>query len=106
MEALENQQVENFVQHLLSLWKVTDIRPTKVVWDTVVQTMQFVATFPWENGKKKEVALNIVKRVLDETDSPGWDLLVDHVVYWMVDEGIDYLYDAWAGRFNFGDSGN
>lgn len=91
---------EQFVDSLLEIFE--DGFQLRDVYDVLVKSLEYVADFDgWTHADRKEEVLKILAAVLDRTDSPGPDAIVD----WIIEEGaevaIDYLWDAAAGRFSF-----
>jgi len=93
---------ETFILALLSAWEGSETPVNQKIWTIVTMAMEYVGEFKdWEGVDKKEEALLILETFLDKTDSPGPDSVVDKAILWLVDAGIDYLYDAFKGRFTF-----
>ncbi len=93
---------EFFIADVLKLWEKDETPFYKKAWGTVTQAMQFVGNYKdWSNADKKVEVLKILEVVLDKTDSPGPDFIVDRFIQEAAEFGIDYLYDAFKGKFAF-----
>lgn len=94
---------EFFVEDTLKVWREHSDWPfAKKIWETVTRTMQFVGHYQdWEGADKKAEVLKILEGVLDKTDSPGPDFIVDWIIGEAAEFGVDYLYDAFKGKFAF-----
>jgi hypothetical protein len=92
---------EFFVNDVIKTWH-EDIPFYKKAWGTVTKAMEFVGAYEgWSGADKKKEVLEIIRLVLDKTDSPGPDFLVDSFIEQAAEFGIDYLYDAFKGKFAF-----
>jgi len=102
-ELTTEEKREFFVQDILNLWREQkDIPFYKKTWGTLAKSMQFVGNYKdWSGADKKAEVLKILDVVLAKTDSPGPDFLVDRFIAEAAEFGIDYLYDAFKGRFKF-----
>ena len=93
---------EFFIRDLLKLWREEEQPFYSRSWDTVARTMQFVGNYKgWSGADKKAEVLEILSIVLDQTDSPGPDFIVDRFIQQAAEWGIDYLYKAFKGEFSF-----
>ena len=90
-----------FVADVIVLWKANTAQFYDKAWGTVAKTMEFVGNYDWSGADKKAEALKILAEILQQTDSPGPDFLVDSFIQGAAEFGIDYLYDAFKGKFAF-----
>lgn len=102
-ELTTEEKRELFVIDVLKVWQEQkDESFYKRAWGTVTLAMQFVGNYEgWTGADKKQEVLEILKVVLEKTDSPGPDFLVDRFIAEAAEFGIDYLYDAFKGKFAF-----
>lgn len=102
-ELTTDEKREFFVTDILKTWKEDKASSFgKKAWGTVTKAMVFVGNYEgWAGADKKEEVLKILSLVLDKTDSPGPDFLVDPFLEAVAEYGIDYLYDAFKGKFAF-----
>lgn len=78
-------------------FQVTDLA------EILVQSMQYYGTVKDLSGaEKKSEVLEIVSVILDKTDSPGPDFIVDNLIKYFLPDMIDKLCDAAKGRLDFG----
>ena len=97
-----DEKREFFITDVIKLWKETEEPFYKKAWGTVTKAMQFVGNYEgWSGADKKAEVLKILGVVLDKTDSPGPDFVVDRFIAEAAEFGIDYLYDAYKGKFAF-----
>ena len=91
-----------FVEKLLTTWKDSEETFFKKLWTSVTAAMQFVGHYQgWAGTDKKAEVLLILAVLLEKTDSPGPDWLVDKFIEEAAEFGIDALYNAFKGKFNF-----
>lgn len=101
-ELTTEEKREFFVNGVLKTWRETDAPFGKKAWDTVTKAMVFVGNYKdWAGADKKAEVLQILSLVLDKTDAPGPDFIVDRFIEWAAEYGIDYLYEAYKGKFEF-----
>lgn len=71
----------------------------------LVKAMEYYGTVADLSGtEKKEEVLKIVALILDKTDSPGPDFVVDNLIKYFLPDIIDRLCDAAKGKLDFGGS--
>jgi len=95
---------EAFVTNLLAIWNAPenkDIHFGKKAWDSLSRAMVFAGQTDLAGADKKQLVLDILALLLEKTDSPGPDFIVDAFFKQVADYGIDALYDAFKGKFNF-----
>ena len=93
---------EFLVTDLLTVWEKSEDPVAKKVWTALVAIMVFVGGYEdFAGADKKEEAVAILELLLEKTDSPGPDFVVDPAIVWAVEYGIDALYDAFKGKFAF-----
>ena len=91
-----------FVARLLETWSSTNDEPFgKKAWKTITSAMVFAGQTDLANTDKKQLVMDILREVLDKTDSPGPDIVVDRFIEMAASYGIDALYDAYKGKFDF-----
>lgn len=103
LTAEENREV--FVTELLTVWrKQTEANEPfgKKAWGVVTRAMNFVGNYKeWVGADKKREVLEILSLVLEKTDAPGPDFIVDLFIEWAAEWAIDALYGAFKGEFTF-----
>lgn len=73
------------------------------VMSVVPKLMDYAESFMHLDGPaKKQKVLDLCQIVLDRTDGPGPDFLVDRGIMWVLPNVIDSLVDAAKGKFSFG----
>lgn len=96
---------EVLVKDLVSVWndpKFDDVSAGKKIMDSLTKIMVFVGGYDGFSGvDKKEETLAVLELLLDQTDSPGPDFVVDPAIMWAAEAAITALYDVFKGRFNF-----
>ena len=91
-----------FVKEMVSIWNSNDKPASQKIWEVVKESMEFVTHYTDFSGSDKKMeVIEIVREFLSQTDQPGPDFIVDKGIMWAVEYGIDYLYDAFKGKFNF-----
>lgn len=102
MSDLINTHASTFVDQLLATWNEANEEPFgKKAWKTITSAMVFAGKTDLAKTDKKQLVLDLLGMVLDRTDSPGPDLIVDSFIKMAADHGIDALYSAFKGEFNF-----
>lgn len=96
----EDPTLEEFLGSLIEGWN-EDIPQQKKVWNTVVRAMEFFGPYDWEGEDKKDAVLHTLADVLNATDFYGSDVIIDPLVLALADYAIDYLYDAFKGKYGF-----
>lgn len=98
---------EAFIDDILKVWAEQKDEPFyKKAWGSVARAMQFVGNYQdWTGADKKAEVLAILAVVLEKTDSPGPDFIVDSFIQEAAAFGIDYLYEAFKGKFTFDGEG-
>jgi len=72
------------------------------LWDAIPLIMSLVESFEGLSGEeKKERALKILDKFLDEFDLPGPDWITKRIIMWLVPGAIDQLVEASKGKFDF-----
>jgi len=90
-----------FVNDLVAAWEPTTGWSTKL-WNSITKAMVFVGNYPGFSGSdKKAEVLKIVELLLERTDSPGPDFIVDKFILWAVSGAVDKLVDASKDKFAF-----
>ena len=93
---------ELLVKNLLDLWKDSDAPWGKKLWTAVTKIMVFVGGYKdFAGADKKKEALAALHLLLDKTDAPGPDFIVDPFIEWCVESGMDALYEAAQGAIDF-----
>lgn len=93
---------EAFVTALLQIWQEKSEEPfLKKAWDSITRAMVFAGGTDLAKTDKKALVLDIIKTVLEKTDSPGPDFIVDKFLTEVASYGIDALYDSFKGKFAF-----
>jgi len=96
----QDERREQLVKDILA--KFEDGVQIKDAWEVLTAAMTYVGQFEdWSGADKKKEALRILEEVLAQTDSPGPDAITDRLIMFGADKAIDYLYDAFKGKFNF-----
>ncbi len=96
---------EDMINGILQVWDLSDDPWGQKFWGSVTKLMTFAGTLKsYSNAEKKQEVLTLLKILLDRTDSPGPDFVVDSFILWAVEFGIDALYDASKGRHDFSGS--
>ena len=97
----QEEKREAFVAGLLEKYK--DGLSLSDIWPTAVAAMAYVGDLEgWSGLDKKEEVLAILKEVLDQTDGPSWDAVVDPLAMVLLSQGIDWIVEAAKGRLNVG----
>jgi hypothetical protein len=93
---------EFLVKELVALWNDEAASAGTKIFGVVTEAMEFVTHYEDFSGADKKVeVLAIVEEFLSQTDQPGPDFVVDKAIMWAAEAAIDYLYDAFKGKFNF-----
>lgn len=94
------EQRQQLVKDVLA--KFSDGVQISDAWEIITLSMAYVGQYKdWSGADKKKEVLSILEEVLAETDSPGPDAITDRLIMYGADKAIDYLYDAFKGKFNF-----
>ena len=106
MSDLTNKEKREFlVVDLIKVWVASEfdeIPVGKKLADSLTKIMVFVGGYKdFAGADKKEETLAILELLLEGTDSPGPDFVVDAAIMWIAEHVIDALYDAFKGKFNF-----
>lgn len=73
------------------------------IWVIVPKLMDYSESFMDLDGPaKKQKVLDLCQVILDRTDGPGPDWIVDRGVMWLLPGAIDQLVASAKGRFTFG----
>lgn len=87
---------------LVSTWNNSPEPAAKKVWSTVTTIMEFVGAYPgFAGADKRKLCLDTLQEFLKQTNSPGPDYVVDAAILWIVEYGVDALYEAYQGKFAF-----
>jgi len=93
---------EFLVEELVKVWKDSEEPVGKKLMGSLTRIMVFVGNYAdFAGADKKEETLAILELLLEETDSPGPDFVVDKAILWAAEAAIDALYDAFKGKFDF-----
>lgn len=91
-----------FVKEMIALYNDTSKPAQQKIWEVTTSAMEFVTHYEgWSGANKKQEVVEILREFLAQTDQPGPDFVVDKAILWMAEYGIDYLYDAFKGKFDF-----
>lgn len=102
LNEIQEAKRKKLVLDLVSDWQTNQDRAGKKIWTALVTIMEFVGNYPgFAGADKRKLALSTFQEFLAQTNSPGPDFVVDPAILWAVEYGVDYLYDAFKGKFNF-----
>lgn len=100
--AVQEEKRQALVASLVLTWNNSNEKAGKKLWASLTKAMEFAATYPGFSGAdKKKLALGVVWEFLQQTNSPGPDYVVDRAIMWIVEYGVDALYDSFKGKFSF-----
>jgi hypothetical protein len=105
VKEIQEAKRKKLVADLVSDWNTNPDKAAKKLWEALKTIMEFVGSYPgFAGADKRRLALDTFHEVLQQTNSPGPDFVVDPAILWAMEYGVDYLYDAFKGKFDFGSS--
>lgn len=90
---------EKFIDSCLEFFNDETLSFGESLKSVVTSAMEYVGGKDWSGTNKKTEVLEIIGLVLEKTDSPGPDFVVDKAVMWGCEWAIDAIYEAFKGKF-------